>query len=269
MAMGIGKQALASLTGNIETAVLVIHDYRERAKQLKAGGMDSTEAQLFLSQRRTAGTVAALEAGAPPVYPSSLDRILNVQFNPSELTLNASAVPKKQEDSTSDKSRTMAVEDPKLNLTTTLYFDDMDTYDAFMWDKFTLGLSAQTAANIGKGVLDAKGQAPIRSVQGQVESLVAALRNPFTRLITFRWADFCFVGQLNTVRANYTMFSTSGRPIRAAVLLRIQHELDPVMLNGWYDDFDKVFGNDVDGQPRISNLVNPEQTSANLLNMVL
>ncbi len=266
MAMGIGQQALASLTGNIETAVLVIHDYRERAKQMKASGMDTTAAQLQLSQRRVAATQAALEIGAPPTYPSSQDRLLKVQFNPSELTLNASAVPKNEEDATTGNSRTMAVEDPKLNLTTTLYFDDVDTYDAFMWDKFTAGLSVQGISNIAKGVNEGMGNARVHSVQGRVESLVAVLRNPFTRTISFRWADFTFIGQLSTVRAKYTMFSPSGRPIRAAVLLRLQHELDPTMLHGWYSDFDKVFGA---AGSKTTNLVNPGQTTANLLNLVL
>jgi hypothetical protein len=96
-----------------------------------------------------------------------------------------------------------------------------------------------------------------------VEALVAALRNPFTRMISFRWADFSFIGQLNTVRANYTMFSTSGRPIRAQVLLRIQHEMDPTMLQGWYDSFDDAF----DGES--SNLVKKEQNMSTLLNLKL
>jgi hypothetical protein len=96
-----------------------------------------------------------------------------------------------------------------------------------------------------------------------VEALVAALRNPFTRMISFRWADFTFIGQLNTVRANYTMFSAAGRPIRAQVLLRIQHEMDPNMLQGWYKNFDTVF------QGKSSDLVTKEQTMSSLLNLNL
>ena len=59
------------------------------------------------------------------------------------------------------------------------------------------------------------------------------------------------------------MFSPSGRPIRAQVLLRIQHEMDPQMLQGWYDSFDKAFGGDT------SNLVKTEQNMGNLLNLSL
>ncbi|MBP3509855.1 CIS tube protein [Oscillibacter sp.] len=266
MAMGIGQQALASLTGNVETALLVIHDYRQKAAQMSAGvtgGLSAAETLSSLNQSRIRATAAALETGSPPTYPGSQDRALRVQFNPSELTLNASAVPKSEQDGTTGRSRTMAVEDAKLALTVMLYFDDMQTYDAFMWDKFTAGLTAQGIANLAKMGMEAAGKGKVYSVQGQVEALVAALRNPYTRLISFRWADFTFIGQLNTVRANYTMFSPSGRPIRAQVLLRIQHEMDPNMLKGWYSSFEKAFGGDT------SNLVKTEQNMGNLLNLSL
>lgn len=269
MATGIGQQALASLTGNIETAVLVIHDYREQAKQQmdRFGSGDAVQDQMqimsSLGQLRAAATQAALRDGSVPSYEGSQDRMLNVQFNPSQLTLNSALKPKDKKDSTSENSRSLANWTPQLTLTTTLYFDDMDVYDAFMWDKFTAGLTAQGISNVAKGVLDAKGMAPVHSVQGRVESLVAALRNPYTRTISFRWADFSFIGTLNTVRANYTMFSTSGRPIRAAVQLRLKHEMDPRMLTGWDQSFKTAFGGST------SNLVQPEQTASNLLNLVL
>ena len=266
MAMGIGQQALASLTGNVETALLVIHDYRQKVAQMNSGvtgGLSTAEAMSSLNDSRIRATVAALETGTPPTYPGSQDRALRVQFNPSELTLNASAVPQSQQDGTTGRSRTMAVEDAKLALTVRLYFDDMDPYDAFMWDKFTAGMTAQGAANLAKMGMELGGGQKVHSIQGQVEALVAALRNPYTRLISFRWADFTFIGQLNTVRANYTMFSTSGRPIRAQVLLRLQHEMDPNMLSGWYSSFEKAFGGDT------SNLVKTEQNMGNLLNLSL
>ncbi len=266
MAMSIGQQAAASLTGNIETALLVIHDYRERAAKLNegvTGGLSVAQTLSALNKARVRATAAALENGAPPSYPGSQDRTLRVQFNPSELTLNASAVPKSEQDGTTGRSRTMAVEDAKLNLTVMLYFDDMQTYDAFMWDKFTAGFTAQGVSNAVKMGKDAVGKGTVHSVQGQVEALVAALRNPYTRSISFRWADFAFIGQLNTIRANYTMFSPSGRPIRAQVLLRIQHEMDPNMLYGWYDSFERAFGGETE------NLVKVEQTTGSLLNLSL
>lgn len=266
---GIGQQALDSLTGNVETAMIVIHDYRDEAAK-KARNASHVGRKLSMKSElnrqsvlRAKSTAAALK-GERVSYPGSQDRTLNVQFNPSTLTLNASAVPRSKKDATSGASRTMAVEDARLNLTVQLYFDDMDTYDAFMWDKFTLGLSAQTAANavkLGKDVFT--DQKTVHSVQSRVEAFIAALRNPYTRTISFRWADFVFIGTLNTVRAQYTMFSPSGRPIRAKVLLRIQHEMRPAMLQTWYDSFEAAFGGDT------ANLVKVEQSVSNLLNLPL
>ena len=69
---------------------------------------------------------------------------------------------------------------------------------------------------------------------------MGALRNPYTRNIEFRWADFVFRGQLSTVNAQYSMFSTSGEPVRAQVLLRMQHEMDDVFLSNWYRDYDNA-----------------------------
>ena len=267
MAMSIGQQAKASITGNIETALLVIHDYRGRSAN--SGSSDTLSKVKSLAEKGQSSlnvvtaTETALDTGSSPSYPKSTERTLRVQFNPSELLLNASAVPRSEQDSTTGRSRTMAVEDPKLTLSVTLYFDDMQTYDAFMWDKFTAGLTAQGVSNLVKLGKDAAGKSETHSVQGQVEALVAALRNPYTRSISFRWADFVFIGQLSTVMASYTMFSPTGRPIRAQVNLRIQHEMDSKMLNGWYKSFDQAFGGET------SNLVKVEQTTENLLNLNL
>lgn len=261
----IGKQAAASVTGNVETALLIIHDYREKAAKLDAApgaGPNELSTAAVLKRVRVVDTAAALATGVPPTYPSSKDRMFKVQFNPSELLVNADAIPRSEEDSVTGRSRTMAVEDAKLNLTVKLYFDDMQVFDAFMWDKFASALTVNgAAANIAGAVKADKGR--IHSVQGQVEALVAALRNPYTRTISFRWADLVFTGMLNTVRANYTMFSPSGRPVRAEVLLRIQHEMDPPMLHSWYESFEKAFGGET------NNLVKPEQTTENLLNLAL
>lgn len=261
--MSIGKDAFNSLTGNIESAMLVIHDYRDAGNAMKSR-MGEDKALVATKDFRIAETVSRLSGGASNAYPGSQDRILRVQFNPSQLTLDASAIPQYIPDAQTGKSRTLISEDVrKLNLTTILYFDDMDPYDAFMWERFTSGFTAKGASNAVKAGMTAAGKGKTHSVQWQVESLVAALRNPFTRTITFRWADFVFTGQLNTVRANYTMFSPAGRPIRAEVLMRIHHEMDHVMLKNWYDNFKTAFGGDT------TNLVKREQDYSSLLNLSL
>jgi len=261
----IAKGALQTVTGNIETAQIIIHDYRQAAQTLGVGKKNSALAQedalAAFSGWRVDATKEALTTGTAPSYSGSQDKVFKVQFNPSQLTLNASSVPKYEADLTDPKKqRAIVVEDPKLTLTVMMYFDNMDKYDAFMTEKFTSGVTATGAANAVKMGADALGLKDKPSVRPQVEALVAALRNPYTRTISFRWADFSFIGQLTTVQARYTMFSTSGRPVRAQVLLRLQHEMDPAMLHNWYQSFETVFKGEASSwgkaSQKIGNLTN-------------
>ena len=261
--MSIGSDFASSITGNIETAMLVIHDYREIAEGLKNNGANAAETKKAIDSMRRASTKDALVRGTPVTYVGSKERVLKVHFNPSRLTMNAAILPMAKKDTTGQGSRTLAVSDPKLTLSVSLIFDDMDPYDAFMWDKFTKGLSSSGIANGVKAIQDLGQKRKVHSVQGQVEALISALRNPYTRQISFRWADFVFIGQLNSVQANYTMFSPSGRPIRAEVHLRIRHEMDPGLLVSWYKKFEQAFGD------KTSNLMKPEQGYESLLNLNL
>lgn len=251
------KDAGARAAGNVETAMLVIHDYRETAEAFS--GVSSDAAGMLGKL-----TSSILSSGQTPPQGGSLDRTMRVKFNPSRLTVNASALPLSKKNAENAESRTISAEQAKLNLTTVLFFDDMDPYDSFLWDKYVAGLGTlEGLAGVGKAAMSQAGHRKARSVQPEVESLVAALRNPYTRLITFCWNDFTFTGSLNTVQARYTMFSSSGRPVRAQVLLRIQHEMKSSMLEGWYASFEKAFGGGT------TDLVRAGQKVGNLLNLNL
>ena len=264
--MGIGSDLVSSITGNVESAYLVIKDYRTAGSQLAAApGSSLAQAASVIAQR--AQTALAQGSGGASAGDGGTDKRFQVQFNPSELQVYAinevihksSAVVSGQErPQTSD-----AVLKPRVDLNVPLIFDQMNLYDSFMADKFTSGLgSAQTVSNIASAVGTAKGK--VWSVQPQVEGLIAALRNPFTRNVGFYWSTFSFVGQLINVRSQYTMFSTSGRPVRARVLLQIRQELDPDKLLGWYNDFQSLFSGGA-----AASLVRTEQGFANLLNIGL
>lgn len=262
--MSIGSDLKSSLTGNIETALLVIHDYRDTAAMLEKRKASQQDILGAMQDVRSKMTAARLSDEAPHAYPGSTDRILQVQFNPSQLNLYASASMNYRKDSDSGQSKSIAAEDTRnMTLTVRLLFDDMDTYDSFMWERFTAGMTAKGVSNGINAGRTLAGKEKVHSVQWRVESLVAALRNPYTRTISFRWADFSFIGQISAIQANYTMFSTSGRPVRAEVMLRINHEMDPNMLKHWYDNFDTVFGGDS------STLVRKEQNYNSLINLNL
>ena len=76
----IAKGALNTLTGNIETAQLIIHDYRDIAASSGAGSkaMPTKTMLAALNNERIAATKAALDAGTAPSYPNSKDKVFKV-----------------------------------------------------------------------------------------------------------------------------------------------------------------------------------------------
>lgn len=271
--MGLGQQMAASITGNVEQALLIIHDFRaveepnpevpnalERLNNLKKSALRVAAAKAAQLEK----IAAALEGDAAllPDFVDSTRKTFRVQFNPSSIRLNSSAMITNKRDAAGKFTEEIVSEAPTMTMSTKLLFNDLHNFDAFMWEKIQAGINIPigTAKLAAYAIESAK---KTWSVQDETEALVAALRNPRTRNITFRWADFVFAGQLNSVQVNYTMFSTSGRPIRAEIMLRLQHEMDENMLQQWHDDFDKVFDGDGAG-----SLVKRGQGVGNLLNLM-
>lgn len=249
--MAIGKDLINSVIGNTETAYLVVEDLRSLCVPKKKdplsklfGSVASAvgQAASAAASAANAATAAVLGGGASelPVTQGATKKYFKVQFNPSELTLNGMLEREAKQDaqagSSGKRTATDAVERPTITMDVQLYFDDMCQSDAFMGEKFSSGVSVQTVVN-AVSMLSGK----VYSVQPQVEALLAALRNNYTRTITFYWGKFSFSGQLSNVGAQYTMFSIAGRPIRAVVSLRIYQELDPAKISSWYTDFTSTF----------------------------
>lgn len=229
-----------SLMGNLEQAMLEVVDLRATFQQL--GGPPAGSAASTRPRRNTlSGAVQSLPTAAPPLPPKK--RFYKVKFNPSELQIDSSIYAANTSNAVAEgqKSHQNANARPAISLSMRLYFDEVNLADSFMWEKFTSGVSVQTGVNIATAVAGAKGK--VWTVQTQVEGLVAALRNLYTRKVYFHWADFTFGGQLQTVMAQYTMFSTSGRPVRAVVSLRLrQDSTDDYNRRWWDDEFKKGFG---------------------------
>lgn len=233
--MNILGDTISSLTGNVESAYIIIKDYR------KGGGPGGGGAGA-LAQKALGGKVNDLVSSVL----GGADKRLRVQFNPNELQLHATSLPFVKSNAMKDKKEGQkSISDspfsPTIELSTTLMFDQVNVYDAFMGEKFTGGGSMATARNIASAIGQIAGKT--WTVQTEVEGLIAAIRNQYTRNVTFQWANFSFSGQLASIAAKYTMFSVSGRPIRAQVKLRIRQELDPSLVEGWYDDFAASFKN--------------------------
>lgn len=231
--MSIVSSAINAVGNLTASAYLVIKDYRDLA-----AATNSSSASSLLSS-----TSSALTSGLDDLVSSVVsdtDKTFEVQFNPSEVQVYVSSLPSKKTDaSPTDSGTPKQVADsvirPTVDLTVTLYFDQVVVADSFRTN--TGGITATNVITTGATLVGNT----TYTVRPQVEGLLAALRNPYTRSITFRWAEFSFAGNLSMVQSKYTMFSNSGHPVRATVVLRIRQELDVDTMKEWYSSYTSAF----------------------------
>lgn len=129
-----------------------------------------------------------------------------VQFNPTDIQLDATADWQNQEQQNSEvllefknvKPRTLSM--TLIFDTTTNNEDVSKTYVHHLMDVFRLQLLAD---------LDS---------EGKEQSLPQKKRNP---IVTFSWGGFEFDGALTSLKTKYTMFSQSGFPVRAEVAVSL------------------------------------------------
>lgn len=268
MAMGFGAQLGASLTGNVENAYIVIYDFRKKTNALtqSVGGLDAltTNQQselamnLFRSSLNETGSMMSSAQNLKAVDTAMGNtKIYRLQFNPSEFQVYASALPVNKIDATGKANALDAMQSPGLTFSTSFWFDTETTLECFPCDQ--AGSTTDSVKAITSFAKDLKNGPP--TVRPTVEAFLAALRNPFTRMLSFRWCDFFFTGELLSIGSTYTMFSSSGAPVRAQVEMRIQQKLDDHILKPWYDNFDNVIGSKgrqsfTQDKQRIGNLLN-------------
>ena len=228
------------LTGNPKKAKLTINTVSSSTAAGSAGALAS---QLVsqTAQALTQGSVSA--AGGT----GGLSKTLTVHYNPSSIQLQANAdavdvsyllknvdngVPRQQ---TRPPSITMSVE---------LVFDDMNVKDAFMAEKFKLLSMSESISGLASSgaALYRTATGQNYSVQAQTNGIVALLMSKNTRQVTFSWANLSFSGEVNQVQARYTMFSTSGRPVRSVVtLILVQEFSNQTDRDKWNTAFDTGF----------------------------
>ena len=195
-----------------------------------------------------------------------------VQFNPNELTIEghgggrmattAYNNPGDQSKNVSSNIAMMPVP-VHIKLTVKLLFDRMDPSDSFLSAKTNIAAS-ELARSAVKNTVKAASKKTKLTIQQEVEGLIAALRSPYTRCITFNWADMSYEGVLNRVASQYTMFNTSGEPVRAVVQLSLicaDQNVNPHSLGSWQKAYNSAFG------AGSNSLVNAGQKVGSLLNI--
>lgn len=247
---------LASATGAVQKAFLVIHE--EDASEVNTMKGVSANTMNALSAATAGSTLSEVSANLSGAGLSMKNYVMQVQYNPSSLMFqaNAQSIPFTFLMQNVDEAvPNQNFRPPMVVLSVELVFDAMTPSDAFLMDKARL---AETAA---AGVVSAvKGG---YTVQPQTDGLIAAMLRPQTRLVTFRWADMAFTGHMIEAKADYTMFSASGRPIRSKVRMNIAQQVESTAdVEYWNDALDKMFESG-----SFQNLKSAAQAAGNLLNL--
>jgi len=273
--------------GIIEKAIIEVIDLRDRQideeEPVPARGVNPGDRAQIGSNAAMANSGWVEEqmnsVGKPPSiagdFRNAKAKYFRVQFNPNTLRLSghsgglvmsSSYKKAKKEGEGGDKGDNGGLEYKEgktyIDMGITLFFDKVDPQDAFLEDKLAVASLTNAGKGIAKTVLTAKGKKN-NTVQPEVEGFIAALRNKYTRLITFHWGDFNYTGILKNVTANYTMFNIAGRPIRATVDLNLtsadseQAEKSVIAWNNiYYRSFDKGSESFVTVSQKASNFVN-------------
>ena len=259
------------------------------AKKL-ANAMSNTKMkEALVGTGNTAGSNSALQFVASSVLGDTLDaagdledasglqftgikKTFEVQFNPSDLQIEGyggGRIATTNFDKTDDKSKegsaniTYQPAPVNIRLSVKLLFDNMDPNECFLSAKTNIALSELAKSGIKKALTKLNKKL---TVQQEVEGLIAALRSPYTRRITFYWGDMCYSGVLNRVSSQYTMFNTAGEPVRAVVQLSLicaDETVSSTSMGAWENAYYEAFGG---GN---KSLVNVTQKFGNLLNIKL
>lgn len=210
--MGFGKELSDNITGNVEHAVIIIEDKRMNSAANPALNNSSSvsPSNYMIEMGKQEADVSALNQGSKKKF--------YVQFNPSTLSLSADRRKKDPKKDVSDNKMSTnddMMEFPRNTMSVKLIFDQVNNCDAFMNEMLVLNptsITAQVVNTVKKKEF---------TVLPYVEGFIAAIRNPYTRGLTFQWGNFTFSGNLESVNAAYTMFSVSGQPVRAEITLSV------------------------------------------------
>lgn len=207
-----------SALGSVQKALLIIH-------KLDASQIDSSQVAVSAANALQ-GAAAGMGATSAAMRGAGMQaNVMQVQYNPTSLSIqaNAEAIPFTYLQQNIDSGiPNQSPRPPMVVLSVELIFDAMNPKDAFMAEKISLSTGGIVSSVAGVAQAAKGGY----TVQPQTDGLIAALMRSSTRVVTFRWADMAFTGQLIEVQAEYTMFSVSGKPVRSKVRMNIAQQVE-------------------------------------------
>ncbi|MBP0981814.1 MAG: hypothetical protein J5968_06375, partial [Oscillospiraceae bacterium] len=138
-----------SILGTPQKAVLILFT-GESKRQLKNSDISNIAASaLSKSAESLVGSMITGAAGAGSLPATGLGnfRVLEVQYNPNSIQLQANAEEQPMlflQQNLEQGVPNQLLRPPSVTLHVDLFFDAVNLADSFMWEKFTMGLSGQT-----------------------------------------------------------------------------------------------------------------------------
>lgn len=112
---------------------------------------------------------------------------------------------------------------PRIEISFTAIIENVNTADAFgvlSATNSTRGSALSVATTLGSSIYN-KITGSSYSIAPYVEGLLAALYDTKHSRIWFQWGTMEYGGSLTAANARYTMFNTSGQPIKAELDIRM------------------------------------------------
>ncbi len=265
-------------------AVIMANSIATQAAQKVAKGLQSAAE----ATRRVNDAINMIGLENMPEIPSPANKargeakIFTVQFNPAELSISGSGGGfVRQQNYIEGAASSIDYQAMKTNVTMSckLIFDESDPIGSFSplsWPGGAFGVTEMNPVTLGKDFYKAaKSVKNATKVRTEVSAFLAAVRNEYCQRVGFSWGENHYEGDVNNVRAQYTMFNTSGEPVRAVVnfsMLMINPN-DPAQTNSaaellntpWLKAYRKMFS--VTGQNPVTRLSTEQNSLGSILNL--
>lgn len=251
--LGDLEKTANQITGNIPKAILCVPDITQnqmisvddmiaKSNELREALIESGDGQGIMASFKSLTSRGTTKTIEDKGYLA-----LEVQYNPSSIYLETVAgmqmnfAPVNMGEASTNQLR-QNYEPEATTMSVQLVFDAVNVQDSFMDSNLAL-----TAGNVASAAMDIATSATGKtySVKPQMDGIMSLLTRQCTRHVLFFWAKMCFQGELSSVSSHYSMFNTSGNPVRGDIRLTIRQSTDPAAKyqnSYWEKAFTKAFG---------------------------
>lgn len=242
--VGLFTNMADSVEKRLQKAVLCVNDM-SKVKQNASQSMNATaivnaayEVEKAFRKRTAGSTTDSMAAGiADNGY-----KIMEVQFNPAELSFHLTQENSGGKNTSGKDGESQLSQSIKNIMTVPLVFENIVNTDAFMWDKQRVLIQGSFMEKVKNSSIAS--MINDYSVKTQMDGLMSLVSNAVTRSVIFCWNEIVISGVIQGVEMEYTMFNSSGNPIKGTITLSIAVNYGAENTSNrkyWDKAFDKLF----------------------------